>query len=139
MLILYFHIFQRGFEVSNAIFQACVYVTIVTAIVYYNSTTVRKTLDILSLVELLIYSRTYFLIKQNKNYSSISKSIIIASLIDVEAIRCNNVDTTLYQCCATVKIWRRIFFQRWSTSLKQRWSDVKILAGLGKTFYLIKS
>ena len=62
MLILYFHIFQRGFEVSNAIFQACVYVAIVTAIVYYNSTTVRKTLDILSVVELLIYSRTYFLI-----------------------------------------------------------------------------
>ena len=35
-LILYFHIFQRGFEVLNAIFQASVYVTIVTAIVYYN-------------------------------------------------------------------------------------------------------
>ena len=29
MLILYFHIFQSGFEVSNAIFQASVYVTIV--------------------------------------------------------------------------------------------------------------
>ena len=36
MLILYFYIFQRGFEVLNAIFQASVYVTIVTAIVYYN-------------------------------------------------------------------------------------------------------
>ena len=36
MLILCFHIFQRGFEVLNAIFQASVYVTIVTAIVYYN-------------------------------------------------------------------------------------------------------
>ena len=36
MLILYFHIFQRGFEVLNAIFQASVYVTIVTAIMYYN-------------------------------------------------------------------------------------------------------
>ena len=35
MLILYFHIFQRGFEVLNAIFQASLYVTIVTAIVYY--------------------------------------------------------------------------------------------------------
>ena len=34
MLILYFYIFQRGFEVLNAIFQAFVYVTIVTAIVY---------------------------------------------------------------------------------------------------------
>ena len=30
MLILYFHIFQRGFELLNAIFQASVYVTIVT-------------------------------------------------------------------------------------------------------------
>ena len=36
MLILCFHIFQRGFEVLNAIFQAFVYVTVVTAIVYYN-------------------------------------------------------------------------------------------------------
>ena len=36
MLILYLHIFQRRFEALNAIFQASVYVTIVTAIVYYN-------------------------------------------------------------------------------------------------------
>ena len=36
MLILYFYIFQRGFEVLNALFQASMYVTIITAIVYYN-------------------------------------------------------------------------------------------------------
>ena len=36
MLILYFYIFQRGFEVLNALFQASLYVTIITAIVYYN-------------------------------------------------------------------------------------------------------
>ena len=36
MLILYFHIFNKGFEVLHAKFQASVYVTIVTAIVYYN-------------------------------------------------------------------------------------------------------
>ena len=36
MLILYFSIFQRGFEVLNAIFEASVYVTIATAIVYYD-------------------------------------------------------------------------------------------------------
>ena len=36
MLILYFHVFQRGFEVLNAIFYASVYVTTVTVIVYYN-------------------------------------------------------------------------------------------------------
>ena len=36
MLILYFYIFQRGFEVLNATFQAFVYATIVTAIVYYD-------------------------------------------------------------------------------------------------------
>ena len=34
MLILYFYIFEGGFEDLNAIFQASVYVTIVTAIVY---------------------------------------------------------------------------------------------------------
>ena len=31
------------------------YITIVTAIMYYNSTTVRKILDILLVAELLIY------------------------------------------------------------------------------------
>ena len=36
MLILYFYIFQRGYEVSNATFQAFVSVTIFTAIVYYD-------------------------------------------------------------------------------------------------------
>ena len=36
MLISYFHIFQRGFEVLNAIFQTSVHVSIATAIVYYN-------------------------------------------------------------------------------------------------------
>ena len=43
-------------------FQDSVYVTIVTAIVYYNSTTVRKILDILLVVESLIYSKKYFLV-----------------------------------------------------------------------------
>ena len=46
MLILYFYIFQRGFEVLNATFQAFVYVTIITAIVYYDMYTVRKTFDV---------------------------------------------------------------------------------------------
>ena len=33
MLILYFHSFQRGFEVLNATFQASVFATIVSTIV----------------------------------------------------------------------------------------------------------
>ena len=33
---LYLHIFQRGFEVLNAILQASVYVTTVTSIMCYN-------------------------------------------------------------------------------------------------------
>ena len=36
MFILYFYIFQGVFKVLNATFQAFVYVTIVTAIVYYD-------------------------------------------------------------------------------------------------------
>ena len=50
MLILYFYIFQRDFEVFNEIFQASAYVTIVTA-------TVRKFFDISLVVQLLIYSK----------------------------------------------------------------------------------
>ena len=50
MLILNFHIFQRGFEVLNAIIQASVYATVATAIAYYISTTIRKMLDILLVV-----------------------------------------------------------------------------------------
>ena len=74
-------------------------------------TTVRKTLDILLVVEFLKYSKNYFFIQQNKNYSSIYKSIIITSLIGFNIAlqqysfiasiqltskqRCNNVDTAL--------------------------------------------
>ena len=36
MLFLYFYVFQRGFTVLNATFQASVYVTIVTTIEYYD-------------------------------------------------------------------------------------------------------
>ena len=35
MLVLYFCIFQRGFEGLNAIFQGLMYVNIVTALLYY--------------------------------------------------------------------------------------------------------
>ena len=62
MLILHFHIFQRGFEVLNAIFQASVYVTIVTSIVYYNMYHCQNFFFYISsvVVELLIYSKKYF-------------------------------------------------------------------------------
>ena len=50
MLILNFHIFQRAFEVLNAIIQVSVYATVATTIAYYNSTTIRKILDILLVV-----------------------------------------------------------------------------------------
>ena len=42
LLWVYFHSFQRGFEVLNAISQASVYVTIIMSPVYYNSTTTTK-------------------------------------------------------------------------------------------------
>ena len=60
MLILYFYIFQRGFEVLNATFQASVYVTIVTNIVYYDMYHCWKNFDISLVVELLICSKTLF-------------------------------------------------------------------------------
>ena len=42
MLILYFHIFQRGSEVLKVICEASIYVTIVTAIDITICTIVRK-------------------------------------------------------------------------------------------------
>ena len=62
MLILYFYIFQKGFEVLNGIFYASVYVTIVTALCITIGTTVRKLFYISLVVELLIYSKRCFLI-----------------------------------------------------------------------------
>ena len=98
-------------------------------------TTVRKLFDISLVVELLIYSKKCFLIQQNKNYSSICKSIFITSpirfnialtnvdarlrqhCINVVPTLCNVVSTlfqrralTLYQRSATLKIRRRILF-----------------------------
>ena len=57
MLILYFYIFQRGFAVLNATFQAPVYVTIVTNIVYYDMYHSSKIFDISLVIQLLIYSK----------------------------------------------------------------------------------
>ena len=98
-------------------------------------TIARKIFDILLVVELLIYSKKYFLIQQNKSYSSIYKSIIITSLIGfnialqqystiasiqlTSKLRCNNLDKTLYQRCATL-------FQRWALTLYQRCAMLKI-------------
>ena len=62
MLILYFYIFQRGFEVLNETFQAFVYVTIVTAIVYYDMYHCYKNVWCFLLVELLIYNKKCFFI-----------------------------------------------------------------------------
>ena len=96
MLILYFHIFERGFEVLNAIFQTSLYLTIVIAILYCVCTTVGKIFDILLVVELLIYSKRCFLIWQNKNSSSIYISIIISSPIGFN-IALTNVRARLKQ------------------------------------------
>ena len=98
-------------------------------------TTVRKKLDILSVVELLIYSKTYFLIQQNENYPSIYKSITITSLTGFNTalqqysfiasvqltskLRCNNVDTTLRNVVSTL-------FQRRALTLYQRYATLKI-------------
>ena len=106
--------------------------------------TVRNIFHISLVVELLIYSKKYFLIYQNKNYSSICKFIIITSpigfniaLTNVDAMlkqRCINVASTLcnvfstlfqrraltlYQCCATLKIRLQILFhlQRWINAI----------------------
>ena len=54
MLILYFHSFQRGLDVLNAILQASVCVTILTPFCITICTTVSKFLKILLVVELLI-------------------------------------------------------------------------------------
>ena len=63
MLILYFHIVQKDFQVLNAIFQASVYVTIVYChCVLQYVPLLENFFDILLVVELLVYSKKYFLI-----------------------------------------------------------------------------
>ena len=56
MLILYFHIFQGGFEFLNAIFQASVHVTILPSLCIIIRTIVRNFFNILLVVQLLIKS-----------------------------------------------------------------------------------
>ena len=59
MLILYFYVFQRGFEVLNKTFQASVYVTIITLCIMIYAT-VTKSFHISLVVELLISSKKMF-------------------------------------------------------------------------------
>ena len=58
----------EAFEVLNAIFQAFVYATILTTICIIIYTLLEKVFNILLAVELLMYSKKYFLIQQNKTY-----------------------------------------------------------------------
>ena len=99
-------------------------------------TTVRKNFDISLVVELLIYSKKCFLIQQNKNYSSICKSIIITSPIGFN-IALTNVDARLKQrCIKVVPTLCRVFstlcnvvstlFQRRAPTLHQRCVTLKI-------------
>ena len=138
-------------------------------------TTVKNVFDISLVVELLIYRKECSPIYQNKNYSSICKSMVITSLTGFN-IALTNVDARLKQRCINLlptlcnvvstlcNVFRRCFnvghgrcinivqrwksdfgfcfifnvgstlFQLWSTTMKQRWSDVEILAGLAFSF-----
>ena len=58
----------EAFEVLNAIFQAFVYATIFTTICIIIYTLLEKIFNILLAVELLMHSKKYFLIQQNKTY-----------------------------------------------------------------------
>ena len=55
MVVLYVYIFQKGFQVLNAILQAFVYVTILPPLCITIFTTVSKFVNILLVVELLYH------------------------------------------------------------------------------------
>ena len=62
MLILYFQIFQGGFEVLNAIFKFLCLPLLLPPLCITICTTFRKFVDVLLVVELLIYRKKYFLL-----------------------------------------------------------------------------
>ena len=114
-------------------------------------TTVRKIFDISSVVELLIYNKKFFLIQQNKNYSSICEFIIIRSptgfnialtnvdarikqrCINVVPTLCNvvstlrNIVSTIFQSCALLKIRHQILFhfQRRINVVSTLWINIE--------------
>ena len=135
MLILYFHVFQRGFAVLNATFQASVCVTIVTNCLYI----VKNAFSYSRIKTINIFNMYY-----------ITQSTIITSPIGFN-IGFTNVDTrleqlcikvvstlfqrraqTLYQRCVTLKIRRRILFhfQRRINIISTLIHNVEMLAGL---------
>ena len=99
-------------------------------------TTIRKFFDISLVVELLIYSKKYFLIQKNKNYSCICKSIIITSPIGFNIVltnvdarlkqRCINVVPTLCNVVSTLCNAASTLFQRRTLTLYQRCATLKI-------------
>ena len=99
-------------------------------------TTVRKIFDISLIVELLIYNKKCFFIQENKNYSSICKSVIIASpigfnitLTNVDARlkqRCINVVPTLCNVVSMLCNVDLTLFQRRALTLYQRCATLKI-------------
>ena len=99
-------------------------------------TTVRKIVDISLVAELLPYSKKCFLIQQNKDYSSICKSIIIncpigfnIALTNVDARlkqRCIKVVPTLCNVFSTLCNVVSMLFQRRALTLHQRCVTLKI-------------
>ena len=90
-------------------------------------TIARKMFDILLVVEL--YSKKYFLISQNGNYSSIYTLMLITSLIGFN-IALANVEATLkqhwYNMVSTLCIVVSTLFQRRTLTLYQRCATSKI-------------
>ena len=93
-------------------------------------TTVRKFFDISLVAELLIYIKKCLLIQQNKNYSSIGKSIIITNPIGFNIAlttvsarlkqRCINFVPTLCNVVSTLHNVVSTLFQRRALTFYQR-------------------
>ena len=114
---------------------------------FISSRIVNILLKPLSRIDLVIYLQIY---KSALITSLTGFDIAFTNAEDTLKQRLDKVISTLFQCCFNVGHWRCInfvqrwksdvgfcfifnvgstLFQRWSTTLKQRWSDVEILAG----------
>ena len=86
-------------------------------------TIVRKIFYILLVVRLLIYSKKYFLIQQNKIYSPIYKTIIITSPIGFY-IALTKVDASLIRRCINVEQRCFDFVQRFLDAVSTLGTDI---------------
>ena len=115
MLTLYLYIFQGGFEVLNTIFQASMYVTIVTTIVPANTSMLNQRWNNVDRQRSSMFQQLWYLV-ENESWADIHLSMLFQRWQ-------NNVETTLKEL-RRFSVDDPMLLQCWYLVKKESWVNI---------------